>query len=1161
MSEDVSYIDALKILGEGHDKTLENLGRIFGAAVLTATAFTGQIGLLELLGARDEVVKRSRSLLTRLAQRVRGASGKSRTDLLMAAHAIVAVNAFFVAFDDVELPIDLSRLELTAKDKLAIAGAQLEAESRKLADAVLQLSVPVPAPYRSFEQTCLLMLSWYQEMSQRALNFIAGLAVHDALDETKQAQLQYELARNLPAAAVKRYEEGFRSLAVECPDFHMWVYLTDSAASRAAIARLGGNLETGLAGLQKVLESLLVDQQSGEWSAQLASAYRDHLERPIADTSPTETLAGLVVPTLAEGYVNPRLRVAECNSDARPAEESWWSTAAECDDVQWFLAGFLTSPSASDVPLVVLGQPGSGKSLLTKVLAARLPPEEYLPVRVELRHVPPDAPIQDQIELALREATGERMDWPRLFRQAGDALAVVMLDGFDELLQATGVSHSAYLEQVREFQRREATQGRHVAVIVTSRIAVANRVRFPDGTVVAKMEPFDETQISQWLVAWNAANIGYFRQVSLQPLPVDVVLAQHDLAEQPLLLLMLSLYDANGNALQQQSDELSHADLYEGLLEMFVSRELDKRYRNLDQSERTNLVESHLDELSVVAFAMFNRGRKSVSEFDIDNDLTQLLGQDDTPGSSRMSLSRGQLAIGRFFFIHKSEATVDETRLNEYEFLHATFGEYLVARLIHKILVDLVENHKAIRPSLAVRSTSGAYDRVWDLLSFSPLTDGSQAGGFLAEKILGFNSEDTARLRVVLIGLFRKSLHVPAGRSSGRYEPRLLSVPARHAVYSANLLVLNVLAAENGSLRASDLFGSRDRPVESWRPYALLWKSQLDPAGWDALISSLNVEQHSGGEMGDLTITLVNIRLTKPLEHFRTVEWMTYGAASVEGTGVRADKTAWQAIFLCAPELDLLIHALQPLMQISSQAFREVRVNPDGDVQSAMHLALRALIDSADSIDSDRDAATRLARQYLSPSAVETLGLTNMISTGVDISSLAINESAYITPIFLKSPLPTSTAAITVPIVNNFYSPSIQPSSPDDAFAALKLYAAGYESTPKVLQKVPSLTIDAVYNDINPLALASEGASFVGSVLRLARDRGLHEWASRQGLVALAMLKTEELGNLAQEDVDFVLNASATHTADAAAVAFIRSQYERAIKATVAGVESGESRK
>ena len=92
-------------------------------------------------------------------------------------------------------------------------------------------------------------------------------------------------------------------------------------------------------------------------------------------------------------------------------------------------------------------------------------------VRVVLREIPADMDLQDQVEQAVRRTTGERLEWPALVRSAGHALPVVLLDGFDEMLQATGVSQTDYLVKVRAFQQREAAQGRPVAAVVTSRIA------------------------------------------------------------------------------------------------------------------------------------------------------------------------------------------------------------------------------------------------------------------------------------------------------------------------------------------------------------------------------------------------------------------------------------------------------------------------------------------------------------------------------------------------------------------------------------------------------------------------------------------------------------------------------------------------------------------
>ena len=122
-----------------------------------------------------------------------------------------------------------------------------------------------------------------------------------------------------------------------------------------------------------------------------------------------------------------------------------------------------------------------------------------------------------------------------------------MLDGFDELLQATGVSQSDYLEKIALFQEREAVHGHPVAVIITSRTAVADRARMrPGGAVSVRLEPFSDQHVTEWLEVWNAANASFQAASGLRPLPAEKVLEGAELARQPLLLLMLALYDADG---------------------------------------------------------------------------------------------------------------------------------------------------------------------------------------------------------------------------------------------------------------------------------------------------------------------------------------------------------------------------------------------------------------------------------------------------------------------------------------------------------------------------------------------------------------------------------------------------------------------------------------
>src|SRR5262249_42770232 len=156
------------------------------------------------------------------------------------------------------------------------------------------------------------------------------------------------------------------------------------------------------------------------------------------------------------------------------------------------------------------------------------------------------------------------------------------------------VSQTDYLTKVADFQRREADQGRPVAMIVTSRTSVADRARTPDGSLSLRLEPFDDERVTAWLEGWNSINVAHFRARGLSPLTAQTVLAHRDLAEQPLLLLMLALYDAVGNALQRGSADLRQDELYERLLGSFASREVAKHRPGLSDRDLDHAVEEEL---------------------------------------------------------------------------------------------------------------------------------------------------------------------------------------------------------------------------------------------------------------------------------------------------------------------------------------------------------------------------------------------------------------------------------------------------------------------------------------------------------------------------------------------------------------------------------------
>lgn len=909
MAKSLCYADAVLLLGGRDDRVMAAWNRIAGGLVATASAVGGG-GLLGLFDAKGELTRLGDRLIVGLRDQLHGLGRFSRSERMLAANTVIVLTAYFDTLAELGPP----EIRLSAAEQVAVStgGAPVDPQLRRLAEKLLRSEVPVLAPQRPYEDTLVALKEFYQGLSVAVLDFLTGLAEWEALDETRRGRYESALRDVVPAGAVTGYNEGFRRLAQQCPEVAFWAAGIEHQATRYRLDQLG----SGLAGIERVLSQLVTARAPDDRRQALSRLYRAALDRPVLDS---EDAGGAVrIPPLSDAYIDPSYRVAEINPSDQLSEDSWWNHPVR-SDLTSFLLGYLTTPASTSAPLVILGQPGSGKSLLTKVLAARLPAADYLVVRVPLRDVPADVDVQTQIEHAVRAASGETLSWPDLARTADGALPVLLLDGFDELLQATGVTQSDYFQKVASFQRREADQGRPVAVLVTSRTAVADRARPVHGMVALRLEQFTPAQVERWVEIWNRSNAA----PSFQPLPAAAVLRHLDLAVQPLLLLMLALYDADGHQLQRTDDTLRESELYERLLQQFAGREVLKAGAGLPDDRLAREAESELLQLSMTAFATFNRRRQWVTDAELDEDLSVLL-----PGPPRAAvtghraeLTSAQRTVGRFFFVHQTQALRDDSRLHTYEFLHASFAEYLLARTVSRELRDLT--NEATRASDRSRPAGTDDGFLHALLSFAPLCLRAPTVTFLGE-LLDSSAWKPARTaaRELVLALFREALQPRPVSLYDTYRPAALDVPARHASYSANLLLLAVLLG--GQVTASELFGAESVDLKGeWHRMALLWRSQSPPEGFTALVNTLDIHREWAGAARELRITMAGADQVLTIDPYWTYD---HSPESEEkrGDGTGESWHGWylrdvtmlrrQERFLCGHDEDVLLHAVEPLI-------------------------------------------------------------------------------------------------------------------------------------------------------------------------------------------------------------------------------------------------------
>ncbi|MFJ5991625.1 NACHT domain-containing protein [Lentzea sp. NPDC092896] len=780
MRKTYSYNEAVKILGGKEHPIVAAMDKVLGGLLLLGSL--GMWEVLSLFDAKPDFLRLSNELISKVSQKRRGVSRYTRTQQLHAAHAVLVMTAYFEAFDEQQ-----PHVKLTREDRDLVAKFN-----------PWELELPLPSVGRSYEDNLVVLERTYDMLSSELCAVVRSLAFWDGLDRTEQARVHSAVYR-VVGRALERYQELLGQLAAEFPEIRFWCAIEDARSARKALARL-----------EDVLSETTTDLKPEVRLAELAGAYRGALRRLLVKS--TEVPDGVRIPSLSDAYVDPRFQVVTDTDRAlAPSVLAWWDEVPVRDDLYAYLAGYLTSPEALAAPLLVLGDPGSGKSVLTEMLAARLPESDFAVVRVELRCTPSDADLVHQIECGLHTLLQEPVSWADFSRHTGGALPLVLLDGFDELLQATGVSQTQYLTKIAELQQRFEDMGRPAVFVVTSRLSVCAGLEMPLGTQVVRLLPFDDGQVRSWLDVWNAVN---------RTLPAETVLRYRDLAAQPLLLLMLALYDAVDASFQRDHLSLSRGQLYKRLLDLFARREVTKSGESRSPADLDRDVEFELDRLSVVALAMFNRGVQWIAEQEVTADLVALLGIDspDRLVGTHTRLSAGETVLGRFFFVQKTEAVrEDKTTLRTYEFLHATFGEYLVARFVWNRFTELREEDRA----RSKRKASADDTELYAVLSYMALVTSKPVLDFLREFAA---TSDRDGLFDLVSRLF--AARDETRKSRGDYTLVALPDSVRDAKYSLNLVVLALALRER--LFADELGVS----VDDWQRLTLFWKSRLSSSEW-----------------------------------------------------------------------------------------------------------------------------------------------------------------------------------------------------------------------------------------------------------------------------------------------------------------------------------------
>ena len=886
--------DFAKREGIQDSKLIEAVDHLLGLTLVCAPLVIGPsaAALLPTLAVKNELIKMGKFVFEKLSKKADD-NYVGRQERMEVAYGLLVFTAFFEALDR-RVPKNLREkigrlkeetLSLSKKAAVEVGRGQgncaYEPSSLDPSNPLAALVIPFPHPVESFAQQIKRHAALWKQMSDGFQQFIKKLAFWDELKDKEKEQIQAALSK-VPDDATTCFEAQYFELARAYPDFAVWANLSEHKTARQTIENLSeyvrqhvalGNsgmaaIDIGFRKLHDVVLSIpeiLATSQATDIVDGLIRHYNARINEPVIEDKDEaeEGRPRLSFPRVSDAFIPQSFRVIRQSAKPKALEDDeTWKDLPRRNGLGAFLLNYLSSPYSTESPLLILGHPGSGKSLLTTVLSAQLMSKHYTSIRVPLREVEPEVGIVSQIEEAVRKITSISVDaWAKLSGAFKNNPPVVILDGYDELLQASGKVFAGYLKEVQTFQKNEAEQGRPVRVIVTSRVTLIDKASVPFGATILRLLEFDKDQRKQWISIWNRANANYFREAAVQEfaLPDEGEAGAEkvfSLAEQPLLLLMLALYDSEDNRLRK-SQGLDRTKLYDSLLRRFVTRERekDRRFELLQASEKKKTLDIEMQRLGAAALGMYNRRKVHILASELNDDLKFFNLERAVEVTSGRPLSQADLLLGSFFFVHKSKeqhtagAPEHHEEIAAFEFLHNTFGEFLTADFVLRRALAEVEALKALQENEVLRaqleqrlSDADGFQREWFAsLVYTPLFTRpvvlemmkEWVGHILKERHLAKHAF-IANIDTIVVNQIKRLLNRKEMPSITRKETAQEGYRAPFgdypllghiAIYSINLIVLRIIVSEEPLIIDEGVLGTHEDGTRPWDRLTHIWRS------------------------------------------------------------------------------------------------------------------------------------------------------------------------------------------------------------------------------------------------------------------------------------------------------------------------------------------------
>lgn len=767
----------------------------------------------------------------------------TRYDQIQIAQVMLIYAAYFDTISKC-LPDENDEIALSdgVKWKISVKGYQtyfkdlekdVQRQSSRIPKPLIE-EITLPDPTQNFSHYTNRLKNFYDALNDEFKKFFSRLSFWKEID-SNQKEYFNKLLSDLPELSVHTYEQQYFELSKNFPDFAIWANHEDHT-------RLERQIDIGFKQMAEELKQFYISQRDNEVTDTLSHyqvQYTNYITRPTIKNS-KDFPEDVVFPSQKEIFVPQAFQALSYRANMQLEQKATWDNAYAGEEIGQYIRSVLCHPTFGSLPLLILGLPGAGKTLLCHMLAAQILSSEYYVIIINLRDTLAEDTIMEQINAQIKRDLGDDCSWHDLRKTSLDKPLMLIFDGYDELLQATGKTYSDYLNKIAEFQLTQQTiYNVLVRCIVTSRVTLIDKASIPNNSQILRLCDFDDERIKAWCSIWNQANEQFFTAHKLNKLTIASTGKVRELAGQPLLLLMLALYDMNGNHLHEQSD-ISRAELYYKLIYDFVGREQEKNtnFNNLNPQKKKLVIQGVFHHLAIVALGMYNRRKLFIRTTELKEDIALLIQERKWASDAQDNvLEPEDKLISSFFFIHSSKSTTQvnksHVQISAYEFLHNTFGEFLTAYYILETLFHLVKRQINDIDQDEIFSWPTKLKKEWHIgLAYAPLFTRPVVLNMIHELSIILakeNNLEEEEVKDALTCIFREELRqIIQGNVFSNLNDTLTMQgnPFEHpellvnvAIYSVNLILLKSTVCTD-SFVFTEVLGSN----ADWKKISNIWR-------------------------------------------------------------------------------------------------------------------------------------------------------------------------------------------------------------------------------------------------------------------------------------------------------------------------------------------------